>query len=92
MSSIGHNSGETTSIGGIASESLKQGIDRWERLEAEVKDLRADQKDVLAGLKSHGFDLRIVRKVLALRKMDAEERREQEELLDLYLAALGEGR
>lgn len=89
MSESGHNIGDTA-IGKTGAEALKQGIERWERLESEKKDISADQKEVLSGLRALGFDLRIVRKVIALRKMDTEERRAMEELLDLYRAALGE--
>jgi uncharacterized protein (UPF0335 family) len=82
---IGHNS----QIGGIAGEALKQGIDRWERLEEEKKAIAQDQKDVLAGLKANGFDLKVVRKVIQLRKMDPQEREEMEQLIDLYRAVVG---
>lgn len=86
MSEIGHNS----QIGGIAADALRQFVDRVERLEEEKKALQADIKDVFAQAKSQGFDVKILRKIIALRKMDKHEREEQEQILELYLAALGE--
>lgn len=77
-------------IGGIAAEALRQFIDRIERLEEEKKNLGADIKDVYAQVKSQGFDTKIVRKIVSLRKKDRQEREEEEELLTLYLAAIGE--
>jgi len=82
--SIGHNS-----VGGIAAELLRSTVERYERLDEEVKALRADQKDVLSQAKSAGLDVRIIRKVISLRKMDEQERVETQELMDLYLHALG---
>ena len=77
-------------IGGIAAESLRQFIDRIERLEEEKKALAADIKDIYAQCKSQGFDTKIVRKIVSLRKMDRHEREENDQILELYLAALGE--
>jgi uncharacterized protein (UPF0335 family) len=86
--SIGHNS----QIGGIAGEALRQFVERWERLQTEKEAIGADQKDVMAQAKSAGFDCGIIRKCISLRKMDPAAREEAEQLLDLYLAALGDGR
>lgn len=77
-------------IGGIAAEALRQFIDRIERLEEEKKNLSADIKDVYAQCKSQGFDTKIVRKIVALRKRDRQEREEEQQIMDLYLAAIGE--
>lgn len=88
MSEIGHNSGETQ-IGGIAAETLRQFIERIERLEEEKKALSADIKDVYSQAKSQGFDVKIMRKVVSLRRLEDQEREEQEQLMDLYRAALG---
>ncbi len=79
----------STDIGGIAAEALRQIVDRIERLEEEKKALAEDIKEVYAQAKAQGFDTKIVRKVVALRKMEQQDRREQEELLDLYKSALG---
>ncbi|EME71304.1 hypothetical protein H261_03878 [Paramagnetospirillum caucaseum] len=80
----------TSQIGGIAAEALRQFIDRIERLEEEKKALAADIKDVYAQCKSQGFDTKIIRKIVALRKRDRQEREEEQQILDLYLAAIGE--
>ncbi len=76
-------------IGGIAAEALRQFIERIERLEEEKKALSADIKDVYSQCKSQGFDTKIVRKIISLRKMEDQEREETEQLLELYKAALG---
>lgn len=68
---------------------LKALIERVERLEEEKKQIADDIKDVYAEAKANGFDIKILRKIVSLRRQDANERREQEELLDTYLRALG---
>jgi len=79
---IGHNSGDA--IGGIASEALRQFVARIERLEEEKRATQADIKDVYAQAKSQGFDTKILRKVIQRRRIDAMEREEQDQLLELY--------
>lgn len=76
-------------IGGIAAEALRQFVERIERLEEEKKALSADIKDVYGQAKSQGFDVKILRKIISLRKMEDQEREEVDQLLDLYKAALG---
>ena len=76
-------------IGGVSGERLKNFIERVERLEEEKTALADDIKDVYAEAKATGFDPKIMRKVVALRKMDTEKRREETELLDLYTSAIG---
>ena len=76
-------------IGGIAAEALRQFIERIERLEEEKKALSADIKDVYSQAKSQGFDVKIIRKIISLRRMEDQEREEIEQLVDLYKAALG---
>ena len=76
-------------IGGIAADALKQAIDRIERLEEEKKALSGDIKDVYAQAKSQGFDPKIIRQIVRLRKVERSEREEAEQLLDLYMAAIG---
>src|SRR5258708_2341797 len=76
-------------VGGIAGERLRSFVDRIERLEEEKKVLGADIKEVYSEAKGHGFDTKILRKVIALRKKDKEERDEEDTLLDLYKQALG---
>jgi uncharacterized protein (UPF0335 family) len=74
---------------GFAQGQLKSIIERIERLEEEKKTIAGDIKEVYAEAKGHGFDTKIIRKVISLRKKDAAERQEEEQVLDLYLQALG---
>lgn len=76
-------------VGGIAAERLRSFIERIERLEEEKAGLSADIRDVYAEAKGTGFDAKIMRQIIRLRKMAKEDRQEQEELLDLYKQALG---
>lgn len=78
-----------SNIGGISSAQLKSFVERIERLEEEKVALGEQIRDVFAEAKGSGFDIKIIRQVLKIRKMETQERLEQEELLDLYLAALG---
>jgi len=73
-----------------AKEKLKQIIARIERLEEEKAQIAADIKDVYGEAKSTGYDTKVLRKVVRHRKQDAQERAEQEQIMDLYLHALGE--
>lgn len=85
----GHNSAETKDVGGVAGDRLRSFIERIERLEEEKAHLAEDIKEVYAELKGVGFDAKTVRKIVSMRKLDAEKRREGEELLDLYKTAIG---
>lgn len=76
-------------IGGVAAEALQQYVDRIERLEEEKKALAEDIKQVYGEAKSTGFDVKVLRKVVSLRRVADHERKEQEEILDVYLRALG---
>jgi uncharacterized protein (UPF0335 family) len=78
-----------TSDKGISAQRLKSFIERIERLEEEKKAMGADVREVYAEAKSSGFDVKIMRKVIALRKMDAAERQEQEALMQVYIDAIG---
>lgn len=78
-----------TQVGGVSSDQLNQYISRIERLEEEKTELAADIRDVYAEAKGNGFDPKIMRQIIKLRKMEAHERDEQEALLDTYKAALG---
>ena len=82
---------KSNQIGGIAAEALRQIIERVERLEEEKKGLQGDIKDVYAQAKSQGFDVKIIRQIVRLRKIEDHEREEIEQLLDLYKAAIGMG-
>lgn len=74
---------------GVAGERLKAFIERIERLEEEKSSLAEDIKEVYAELKSVGFDAKIVRKIVQLRKIDSDKRKELEELEELYKSAIG---
>jgi uncharacterized protein (UPF0335 family) len=73
----------------FAKDQLKAFIERVERLEEEKKATADDIKDVYAEAKGNGFDVKTLRTVVRLRKMDAEERKEAEAILETYLNALG---
>lgn len=83
MSNIGHNSG------GVAADRLRSLIERIERLTDEKKALQADIGEVFKEAKSAGFDVKVMRDLIRERAMDAADRREREELRELYRAALG---
>ncbi|SMF82001.1 Uncharacterized conserved protein, UPF0335 family [Tistlia consotensis] len=76
-------------IGGVAAERLRTFVERIERLEEEKAALANDVREVYSEAKAAGFDTKIMRQVIKLRKMDQSDRQEQEALLDLYKAAVG---
>lgn len=76
-------------VGGIAADRLRSIVERIERLEEERKALGNDIKDIYAEAKSAGFEVRVVRTIIRLRKQEPAEVEEQETLLDLYKRALG---
>ena len=73
----------------VAQDQLRSFVERIERLEEEKKTIADDIKDVYAEAKGNGFDTKVLRKVISLRKQDQNERAEQDAILDLYLQALG---
>ncbi len=77
-----------TDVGGIAAGQLKSLIERIERLEEEKKGLADDIRDVYAEAKGVGFDPKVMRQVIRLRKMERADRQELEALLDLYMNAI----
>jgi uncharacterized protein (UPF0335 family) len=77
-------------LNGTAQTQLKTIIERIERLEEDKAAVMADLKEVFAEAKGNGFDVKILRKVIRLRKQDTAKRQEEEALLDLYLSAIGE--
>ena len=76
------------SMGDATREKLRQFIARVERLEAEKAELATDIREVYSEMKAFGFDTKVMRKLISLRKQDENERAEQEALLDLYMGAL----
>jgi len=81
MADLGHNS--------IAAERLRSFVERIETLEEERKGLADDVKDIYTEAKAIGFDVKILRKLVSLRKQDADARREEQALLELYASAIG---
>ena len=77
------------STNSIDAGHLKAFIERIERLSEEQRALASDVKDVYAEAKGSGYDVKIMRKIVALRRQDVSKRREEEEILDLYLSNLG---
>jgi uncharacterized protein (UPF0335 family) len=77
-------------MGQATREKLKQFIARIERLEAEKTELATDIREVYAEVKTFGFDAKVMRKVISLRKQDAAERAEQEALLDMYMEVVAD--
>jgi uncharacterized protein (UPF0335 family) len=73
----------------VAADELRQFIERYEHLEAEKQEIAEQQKEVMAEAKGRGYDTRVMRKVIALRKRDKDEIAEEEAVLEMYKAALG---
>jgi uncharacterized protein (UPF0335 family) len=78
----------SSAASGVAVEKLKSFVERIERLETEKSELAADIREVYAEAKGNGFDIKIMRQVIKLRKMEVADRREQDELLEIYRRAL----
>jgi uncharacterized protein (UPF0335 family) len=76
--------------GGVAAERLRSFVERIERLEEDKAGIAQDIKDVYLEAKGEGFDTKVMRKLISLRKKDPQQRREEDELLELYLSAIGE--
>lgn len=73
----------------VTADELRQFVERYERLESEKKDIADQQKEVMAEAKGRGYDTRVLRKVVALRKRDQADIAEEEAVLDMYKEALG---
>lgn len=73
----------------VTADELRQFIERYEQLEAEKKDITEQQKEVMAEAKGRGYDTKVLRKLMALRKRKADDIAEEESILDLYKQALG---
>jgi uncharacterized protein (UPF0335 family) len=72
-----------------AAQELRQFIERYERLEAEKKDAADAQKEVMAEAKGRDYDTKVLRKIVAIRKRDANDLAEEEAVMDMYMSALG---
>ncbi|WP_116131154.1 DUF2312 domain-containing protein [Tropicimonas sp. IMCC34043] len=83
------NKGSDDATYGVAAAELRQFIERYEQLEVEKKQIADDQKEVMAEAKGRGYDTKVLRKVIALRKRDADDIAEEEAVLEMYKAALG---
>ncbi len=77
-------------LNGTAQTQLKTIVERIERLEEDKAGVMSDLKEVYAEAKGNGFDVKTLRKVIRIRKMDRAKRQEEEAILDLYLSAVGE--
>jgi uncharacterized protein (UPF0335 family) len=73
----------------VAGEELRQFIERYERLEAEKKDIVEGQKEIMAEAKGRGYDVKVLRKIIAMRKRDKDDLDLEEAMLELYMTALG---
>ena len=73
----------------VTANELRQFVERIERLDAEKKDLAEQQKEVMAEAKARGYDTKVMRKVIALRKRDKDDIAEEEAVLEMYKEALG---
>jgi uncharacterized protein (UPF0335 family) len=74
--------------GGVAGDQLRAFVERIEHIEEEIKGLTEDKKEIFAEAKGEGFDVKILKEVIRIRKQDQEERQEHESLLEVYLHAL----
>ena len=73
----------------VAADELRQFIEQYEQMEAEKKDVTERQKEIMAEAKARGYDTKVMKKVIALRKRDRDDIAEEEAILDMYKAALG---
>ncbi len=73
----------------VTADELRQFIERFERLDAEKRDISDQQKEVMAEAKGRGYDTKVIRKVILLRKRDKEDIAEEEAVLEMYKEALG---
>ena len=75
----------------VTADELRQFIERYEQLEAEKKDITERQKEVMGEAKARGYDTKVMKKIVALRKRDREDIAEEEAILEMYKQALGMG-
>jgi uncharacterized protein (UPF0335 family) len=91
MTNLGHNTGIAPEIPAakFAKDQLRAIIERIERLEEEKKTLSDDVKDIYAEAKGNGYDVKALRTIVRMRKQDANDRQQQETILETYMHALG---
>ena len=75
-------------MGGVAGDQLRAIVERIEQVEEEIRELTEAKKEIFQEAKGNGFDVKVIREVIRVRKQDQQERDEQEALLDLYLQAI----
>ncbi len=80
---------DPTAAYSVTADELRQFIERYEQLESEKKDVTEQQKELMAEAKGRGYDTRVMRKVIALRKRKPDEIAEEEAIMDMYKTALG---
>lgn len=73
----------------VTADELRSFIERYERLESEKKDIADSQKEVMAEAKSRGYDTKVIRKVIALRRREPDDIAEEDAVLEMYMEALG---
>lgn len=88
MNDIGHNS-DAADMNPQTAAQLKAIVERIETVEAQIKDLNADKSEIYHEAKGNGFDVKIIKKVVAVRRVPEHERSQEEQLVDLYLSAVG---
>lgn len=86
---IGHNTQTEAPSTRFAKDQLKAIIERIERMEEEKKTISDDIRDIYAEAKGNGYDVKALRTIVRMRKQDADDRREQETILETYMHALG---
>lgn len=80
---------DSNSAYNVTADELRQFVERYEQLEAEKKDVTANQKELMQEAKGRGYDTKVMKKIIALRKRDADSIAEEEAVLEMYKAALG---
>jgi uncharacterized protein (UPF0335 family) len=86
-----HNKGDAMSdVVGIAGDRIRSFVERIQQIETEFKDLTEAKKEIIAEAKGEGFDVKVLKEIIKLRKQDQEERDEHESLLDVYMRAMDE--
>jgi uncharacterized protein (UPF0335 family) len=86
-----HGKGDTMSdVVGIAGDRIRSFVERIEQIETELKELTEAKKEIFSEAKGEGFDVKVLKEIIKLRKQDQEERDEHDTLLDVYMRAMGE--